>query len=45
MFLVLPIIPSKSSHNFYPLFLFIPMQPPIISVIYFKIFVAMTMEI
>ena len=36
MLLFLPIIPSRNSQNFYPLFLFYSHASPIIPVIFFK---------
>ena len=33
----LPIIPSRTSQNFYPLFFFIPMVPPIIPFLFFSV--------
>ena len=44
MLLVLPIIPSRNSHNFYPLFLFYSHTITYYSCDIFQIFVLVTMK-
>ena len=40
----LPIIPSRTSQKFYPLFFFIPMVPPIIPFLFFCVSGNITMQ-
>ena len=40
----LPIIPSQTSQNFYPLFFFIPIAPPIISFLFYCVSDNITMQ-